>query len=110
MRGFPRYLNTKEDVRICLQLYPEETKQYLAALYQNRFVVKELKVLVDNEAGLVDDLHEVVSRESPDGTLERVQFQKVEDPNARIFQLRLTKTEVEVPVGQEQAHPPEGTK
>jgi hypothetical protein len=86
MRGFPKHLNTKDDVQACLQLYPEETKRYLAALYQNRFTVKELKVLSDKETGVIDDLHEVVLREAANGTVEKVQLQKVEDPKARIFQ------------------------
>jgi len=108
MRGFPKRLSTKEDVQACLQLYPEETKRHLAALYQGRFTVKELKVLSDEETGLVDEYHEVVLREAANGTVERVQLQKVEDPNARIFQLGLTKTEVESLVGQELVSPPEG--
>jgi hypothetical protein len=110
MRGFPKHLNTDEDVQACLQLFPEQTKQYLDALYQNRFAVKELKVLSDKETGVVDDLHEVVLREAADGTVKRVQLQKVEDPKARIFQLGLTKTEVEALVGQELVSPPEITE
>ena len=105
MRGFPKHLNTNEDVQACLRLYPEETKRHLAALYQNRFVVKELKVLSDKETGLVDDLHEVVLRETADGVVEKVQLQKVEDPSALIFQLGLTKEEVKTIIGQELMSP-----
>jgi len=108
MRGFPKHLNTDDDVQACLQIYPKQTKQYLDALYQNRFVVKELKVLSDKEAGVVDDLHEVVLREAPNGTVERVQLQKVEDPSARIYQLGMTKTQVEALVGQQTVNPDKG--
>jgi hypothetical protein len=110
MRGFPKHLNTKDDVQACLQLYPEETKRYLAVLYQNRFTVKELKVLSDKETGVIDDLHEVVLREAANGTVEKVQLQKVEDPKARIFHLGLTKTEVEALIGRELVSPPEITE
>jgi len=102
MRGFPKHLNTDEDVQACLQLFPEQTKQYLDALYQNRFVVKELKVLSDKETGVVDDLHEVIQREAPNGAVERVQLQKVEDPSARIFQLGMTNAKVEIFIGNQQ--------
>ena len=108
MRGFPKHLNTKEDVQACLRLYPEETKRHLAALYQNRFAVKELKVLAEKEAGLVDEYHEVVLREAANGTVEKVQLQKEEDPKARIFQLGLTKAEVEVLIGQQWVNPDKG--
>jgi len=110
MRGFPKHLNTNEDVQACLQLYPEETKRHLAALYQNRFVIKELKVLSDKEAGVVDDLHEVVQREAPNRAVEMVQLQKVEDPSARVFQLGMTDAQVEALVGQQMVNPDKGGK
>jgi len=108
MRGFPKRLNTYSDVQACLRLYPEETKRHLDALYQNRFVIKELKVLSDKETGVVDDLHKVVLREAPNGAVERVQLQKVEDPSARIFQLGMTNAQVEALVGQQTVNPDKG--
>jgi len=102
MRGFPKHLNTNEDVQACLRLYPEETKRHLAALYENRFVIKELKVLSDKETGVVDDLHEVIQREAPNGTVERVQLQKVEDPSARIFQLGMMNAKMEILIDNQQ--------
>jgi hypothetical protein len=108
MRGFPKHLNTSDDVQVCLQMFPEETKRHLAALYQNRFVVKELRVLSGDDAGIIDDLHEVVQRESSNGTVERVQLQKVEDPSARAFQLGLTDAKVEALVGQQTVNPDKG--
>jgi hypothetical protein len=102
MRGFPKHLNTDDDVQVCLQLFPEETKQYLDALYQNRFVVKELGVLSNDDAGITDDLHEVVQREAPDGTVERVQLQKVEDPSARIFQLGMMDAKMDMLIDNQQ--------
>jgi hypothetical protein len=102
MRGFPKHLNTDDDVQACLQMFPEQTKQYLDALYQNRFVVKELGVLSSDDAGITDDLHEVVQREAPNGTVERVQLQKVEDPSARIFQLGMTDVKMNMLIGNQQ--------
>jgi len=110
MRGFPKQLNTYSDVQACLRLYPEETKRHLAALYENRFAVKELKVLSNKETGVVDDLHEVVLREAANGTVERVQVQKVEDPSARVFQLGMTEMQVEALVGQQTVNPDKGGK
>jgi hypothetical protein len=102
MRGFPKHLNTDDDIQACLQMFPEETKQYLDALYQNRFVVKELGVLSSDDAGITDDLHEVIQREAPNGTVERVQLQKVEDPSARVFQLGMTDASIKILIGNQQ--------
>lgn len=90
MRGFPKRINTKQDYYNLLADYPAETKQELQKLLDTRYIWKDTKVLADGETGLEDSTHRVVEQDG-----ERIQQEYIEDPNARLFRLGFTVTEVE---------------
>jgi len=102
MRGFPRYLNTPQDIQNCLLLYPVEAKRYIDMIYRDRYLWSDYRVLGMNEPGIVDDDHAVVTREIG-GTVQRVQLKRVEDPNALIWRLGLSREQVKEIIGAQQA-------
>ena len=83
-------LNTKQDYLNYLTVDSEETKKALQLLLDTRFIWKTTAILAANAAGVNDSTHRV-SGEEP----ERMQQEWVEDPNAKIFRLGFTVTEVE---------------
>ena len=88
MRGFQKYLNTKQDYQNCLTDFPEETKAELQRLLDTRFVWQDVAIIEDE--GITDDTHRVVGTED-----EKIQQVLVEDTNAEIFRLGFTVAEVE---------------
>ena len=89
MRGFPRTISTKNDIQNLLQLYPDETREYLQKLLDTRFVWRSTGAITEGTAG-VHATHRVMRTESG---LE--QFELVEDANAKIFRIGFTVSEVE---------------
>ena len=73
-----------------LQLYPDETREYLQKLLDARFVWRRTGAIAEGSAGLQDETHRVMRTESG---LE--QFELVEDANAKIFRIGFTVSEVE---------------
>lgn len=92
MRGFPRHLATKRDYMNCLELYPEETKRALRALYADRWVWEAAGELTDGEEGVNDATHRT-ERNPETGTV--TQYELKEDMNARVFRLGFTAYEIE---------------
>ena len=90
MRGFPRTISTKNDIQNLLQLYPDETREYLQKLLDTRFVWRSTGAITEGTAGVQDATHRVMRTESG---LE--QFELVEDANAKIFRIGFTVSEVE---------------
>lgn len=89
MRGFPKFLNTKQDYLNCLTMFPEETKKALQMLLDNRFNWFDVAILEEEptELGVNQRIIEA------DG--EKMLQEQKEDPNARIFLLGFTVEEVE---------------
>ena len=90
MQGFPKYLNTKQDYLNCLQDFPEETKKELQNLIDSRYSWAITKVLAENDTGVTDNTHKVIENNG-----EKLQYEYVEDNNAKIFKLDFTVNEVE---------------
>ena len=88
MRGFPKFLNTKQDYLNCMTEFPQETKKSLQALLDGRFSWFDTAVIEID--GVTDDTHRVVNTND-----EKIQQELREDPNARIFKLGFTVAEVE---------------
>lgn len=88
MRGFPKYLNTKQDYLNCMTDYPTETKAALQELLNNRFIWQTTAIIEDE--GLTDDTHRVV-----DYGEGKEQQELIEDDTATIFRLGFTVKEVE---------------
>lgn len=89
MRGFPKFLNSKQDYLNCLTNFQEETKKELQMLLDSRFSWFDVAIIEDE--GLTDNTHRVIADD------EGVKTQQIlrEDPNARIFMLDFAVEEVE---------------
>ena len=106
MRGFPKHINTKQDIENLLPLYPEETKAVVQRLLEGRETWQETGVVADGKLGVVDDTHQVVERPTEDGKTVKVQMEKREDPRCRLYQLGLSKEEAEGIVSRQVAEAP----
>lgn len=90
MRGFPKTIATKSDVNNLLLLYPVETKKYLKEILDNRFIWKSTGTITDGDIGVQDATHRIIQTENG---LE--QLEKIEDENAKLFQLGFSVSELE---------------
>ncbi len=90
MNGYPKHINSKEDIMNIITDYPIETKKFLEGLVESSsdwLVQSELK---DNEAGIEDSTHKVVENKTDDVVTSRYQFEYKEDSNAYLFKLGFT--------------------
>lgn len=96
MKGFPKYINSKQDVLNLLVEYPSETKQYLQELLDTKDAWLMAGKLVTGETGITDKTHKVVETkdQETDEVKERYQYEFKEDPNGTIYRLGFTPDEV----------------
>ncbi len=90
MNGYPKHINSKEDIMNIITDYPIETKKFLEGLVESSsdwLVQSELK---DNEAGIEDSTHKVVENKTDDVVTSRYQFEYKEDSNAYLYKLGFT--------------------
>jgi len=88
MKGFPRYINTKQDVLNLIEEYPEQTKSFLQKLVDTKMEWLPTGKLADGNAGITDSIHKVDERtDENDVVTERTQWELVEDTNGPIFRL-----------------------
>ena len=90
MNGYPKHINSKEDIMNIITDYPIETKKFLEGLVESSsdwLVQSELK---DNEVGIEDNTHKVVENKTDDIVTSRYQFEHKEDSNAYLFKLGFT--------------------
>ena len=88
MKGFPRHINTKQDVLNLIDDYPEQTKSYLQSLVDSKMAWHPTGTLADGDAGTTDSTHKVDgSTDENDVDTSRTQCELVEDPNGPIFRL-----------------------
>lgn len=90
MRGFPKHLNSKQDYLNCLADFPTETKAALRQLLDNRFAWFDTAILDENQEGVSDETHRVVTN---DGI--RMQQVLKEDTTSILFRLGFTVAEAE---------------
>ena len=100
MRGCPRTFATKQDFLNGIATYPEETKAELRSLIAGRFEFVSTGELSEGEDGIEDENHQVItSNETDQKTGEqvqkRIQLEKRESDNARLFRLGFTLEEAE---------------
>ncbi len=88
MRGFPKTWNTKKDVELSLEKWPEKSKYYLSLFLDNKDEWIIVKKLSDGESGQEDETHRVREVTDSDGNvIERYQEEYKEDPNGIIYRL-----------------------
>ncbi len=93
MNGYPKHINSKEDIMNIITDYPIETKKFLEGLVESSsdwLVQSELK---DNEAGIEDSTHKVVENKTDDVVTSRYQFEYKEDSNAYLYKLGFTSVD-----------------
>ena len=89
MRGFPKHLNTPQDIENIKGLYPKETTDYLQCLDDARFVWQDAGLVDSEEVVIETDILKVVENESKAGVIERRKLVLAEDPTAQFFKLGL---------------------
>ncbi len=93
MNGYPKHINSKEDIMNIITDYPIETKKFLEGLVESSsdwLVQSELK---DGEAGIEDSTHKVVENKTDDVVTSRYQFEYKEDSNAYLYKLGFTSVD-----------------
>lgn len=100
MRGCPRTFATKQDYLNGIETYPEETKAALRRLIAGRFEFVKTGELSDGEDGIEDESHSIITsteNDSKTGELvtKRIQLEKRESENAKLFRLGFTLEEAE---------------
>ena len=88
MKGFPRTINTKQDVLNLIEEYPVQTKSFLQSLVDTKMAWVPTGKLADGDAGTTDSTHKVdeVTDEN-DVVTSRTQCELVEDTNGPIFRM-----------------------
>jgi len=88
MKGFPRTINTKQDVLNLIDDYPEQTKSFLQKLVDSKMAWVPTSKLADGDAGTTDSTHKVdeLTNEN-DVVTSRTQCELVEDTNGPIFRM-----------------------
>ena len=88
MKGFPRTINTKQDVLNLIEEYPEQTKSFLQSLIDTKMAWVPTGILADDAAGTTNSTHKVdeVTDEN-DVVTSRTQYELVEATNGPIFRL-----------------------
>lgn len=106
MRGFPGYMNTKQDFQNCMKTMPEATRAALRALLDARFIMVPVQK-VDEGENLIpapgQEIRHVCLSSGPDGmeaAPEAWLYAPQEDRNAKLFQLGFTVAEVEAMINQ----------
>lgn len=98
MIGFPRWINTYQDVLNLIEAgYYSEIASFLQTLLDSRMVWKDLWRLDDGASGIESDMYRVVERVSVEDptTIERWQQELVEDENCRLYRLGMSVEDAE---------------
>lgn len=100
MRGCPRTFATKQDYLNGIKTYPEETKAALRRLIAGRFEFVQTAELADGEEGIEDESHQIVTSSETDSetgatVIKRIQLEKRESENAKLFRLGFTLEEAQ---------------
>ena len=100
MRGCPRTFATKQDYLNGIATYPEETKAALRRLIAARFEFVQTAELADGEEGIEDENPAIVTSTETDSetgeqVTKRIQLEKRESENAKLFRLGFSLEEAQ---------------
>ena len=88
MKGFPRTINTKQDVLNLIEEYPVQTKSFLQSLVDTKMAWVPTGILADDAAGTTNSTHKIDVSTNENGVVtSRTQSELVEDTNGPIFRL-----------------------
>lgn len=97
MKGFPKYLNTRQDVINVIADYPDQTRAFLQRCLDERFGWITVRKLEPGEIGVTDETHRTteIKDDITQEVMERYQEEYKEDPNCKLFRLGLTVEEAQ---------------
>ena len=90
MKGFPKYINTREDLENTKTDFPAETRAWMQDIYDHRHQWIVVGKLEADEPGInIDNEFKVVeNKDAQTGEVtDRYQYEYKEDPNGTIFRL-----------------------
>lgn len=90
MRGFPKYINTREDLKNLKGDFPVETRAWMQDIYDYRKQWIVVGKLADGDAGIEEEgkFKVVENKDTQTGEVtDRYQYEFKEDPNGTIFRL-----------------------
>ena len=96
MYGYPKHINSKEDVFNILREFPSDPRNitFLRSLISDRFEWFNLGEITS--AGITDETHKVViDKDMITGGEKKYQYQLLENPAAKIFRLGFPVEEIE---------------
>jgi hypothetical protein len=98
MIGFPKHLNSRQDYENIVRDFGyclEVKAAYQALLNTDKHYVFDRELAVGKQPDGPEPEYKVMSEELPDGTVKRVQYRLVDNPNSKLKQLGFTIEEVE---------------
>ena len=96
MRGFPKTINTKQDVLNLMPEFPDETKAFLQRCLDERQCWQVDEKLADGEIGVTDETHRVREDTDEDGNItERYQEHYGFDYDCKLRRMGMTVSETE---------------
>jgi len=94
MRGFPKHINTAEDLENVKDIYPKETADYLQKLAEGRFIWRDAGPVGEKEVVKESADLKVISAADESGKPVLRKLEMVEDPGSQFFKLGLVAEEV----------------
>lgn len=97
MKGFPKHINTKQDVINLIKELPFETKAFVKKCLDERKVWLTIGKLASDVTGVTDTMHRVVEirDDATKQVVERYQEEFKDDPNCKLFRLGFNVAEAE---------------
>lgn len=89
MRGFPKHINSKQDLKNVAVLYPQEIVAYKKKLEAGRFIWQDAGPVGSQEVVTETDTLKVVETKTETGVVELRKLVLVEDQTAQFFKLGL---------------------
>ena len=95
MKGYPHWLNTKDDYYYVADHFPrEQWAKDWQALLDDMMQWQYVSDLASREEGVEDATHRIEENERSDGSIGYEQWEYKKDDHARLYQLGFTEKEV----------------
>lgn len=99
MKGFPKHINSRQDVVNLLVSHPAEMRAELQAMLSEVLVWQQGLALAADDPGLTDATHQVKTITEDDQEV-RYQYELREDPNCKLYRLGITQADVANMIGE----------
>lgn len=98
MYGFPKHLNSRADYENIVRDYgycAEVKAAYQALLNTDRHYIFDRELTAGEQPDGLEPEYRVTEEYMPDGTIKRVQFKLIDNPNSKLKQLGFARQEIE---------------